>query len=49
VFPGATGGRLGDFRKVWKRACAAAGVRGVVFHDLRRSGARNAVRSGVPE
>jgi hypothetical protein len=49
VLPGATGGRLGDFRKPWKRACAAAGVRGVVFHDLRRSGARNAVRSGVPE
>ena len=49
VFPGAAGARLGDFRKAWKRACAAAGVRGIVFHDLRRSGARNAVRSGVPE
>jgi integrase len=49
VFPGAAGGRLGDVRKAWKRACATAGVRGVVFHDLRRSGARNAVRAGVPE
>jgi integrase len=26
VFPGAAGGRLGDFRKAWKRACATAGV-----------------------
>jgi integrase len=49
VFPGANGGRLGDFRKAWRTACATAGVRGVVFHDLRRSGARNAVRADVPE
>jgi integrase len=49
VFPGAAGGRLGDVRKAWKRACVTAGVRGIVFHDLRRSGARNAVRAGVPE
>jgi integrase len=49
VFPGAGGGRLGDFRKAWKRACVAAGVHGTVFHDLRRSGARNGVRSGSTE
>ncbi len=30
-------------------ACTAAGFSGIVPHDLRRSAARNAVRSGVPE
>src|SRR5207253_2358931 len=40
---------LGDFRKVWAKACRAAGFSGIVPHDLRRSAARNAVRSGVPE
>jgi len=49
VFTGRDGGKLGDFRTDWKRAAAAAGVRGLLFHDLRRSAARNAIRSGVPE
>jgi hypothetical protein len=37
------------------RACPACGARpkrkyfGILFHDLRRSGARNLVRAGVPE
>jgi len=43
------GHRLVDYRKAFRAACRAAGFSGLVPHDLRRSGARNAVRSGVPE
>jgi hypothetical protein len=39
---------LVDFRKAWAAACTAAGFAGIV-PDLRRSAARNAVRSGVGE
>ena len=38
-----------DFRKCWQTACTAAGFPQARFHDLRRSGVRNYVRSGVPE
>jgi hypothetical protein len=39
---------VGDVRKAWTSACKAAGVPGLRFHDLRRSGIRNMTRSGVP-
>ena len=53
--------RLGDFRIDWMQACCAAELgemvgpegkqtyRGLIFHDLRRSGVRQLIRSGVDE
>jgi integrase len=38
---------VGDFRRVWTRACEQAGVPGLMFHDFRRSAARNLRRAGV--
>ena len=49
VFFGDTGERIGDFRKAWRSACKKAGVEGLIFHDLRRSAARNMRKAGVPE
>jgi len=43
------GRALGDFRKAWSAACKAAGLGNVLIHDMRRSCARNLVRSGVSE
>jgi len=43
------GAEIKDFRATWNKACTEAGFPGTFFHDLRRSGARNLVRAGVPE
>jgi integrase len=40
---------VGDFRKAWATAAAAAGLAGVLFHDLRRSAIRNMRGAGVQE
>ena len=37
-----------DFRKRWKRACAALGQSERIVYDLRRSGVRHLIRAGVP-
>jgi integrase len=49
VFTRSDGSPVADFRISWKRACAEAGVPGLLFHDLRRSAVRGLVRSGISE
>lgn len=41
--------RIGNFWKAWDTACRQAGCPGKLFHDLRRTGVRNLIRSGVPQ
>lgn len=42
-------GAIGNFKSAWSTACAKAGFPNLYVHDLRRSGGRNLIRSGVPE
>jgi integrase len=42
------GKRLRGQLKGWHEACEAAGVSGLLFHDLRRSAIRNMERAGIP-
>jgi integrase len=43
------GERIQSFGKAWRTACKAAGCSGKLVHDLRRTGVRNLIRSGVAQ
>jgi integrase len=49
VFTRSDGKPVRDFRDSWARATGAAGVPGLLFHDLRRTAARNLRRPGIAE
>lgn len=38
-----------EWKVAWANACRRAGVPGRLFHDCRRTAARNLIRAGVPE
>jgi integrase len=43
------GAPVGDFKKSWKTATKAAGLPGILVHDMRRSAVKNLVDSGCPQ
>jgi integrase len=49
VFTRPCGKPIKDFRGTWRTACENAGVPELLFHDLRRTAARNLRRSGNSE
>jgi integrase len=49
VFTREDGKPVRDFRGAWAKACDAAKVPDLLFHDLRRTAARNLRRAGVAE
>ena len=49
VFTRPNGKPVRDFRDRWDKACAAAGVPDLLFHDLRRTAARRLRNSGLSE
>jgi integrase len=40
---------VGDIRKAFEAACTKAGLKGMIWHDFRRSAVRAMVRAGVQE
>jgi integrase len=49
VFTRENGNQVKYFRETWAKACRAAGVPALLFHDLRRTAARNLRRAGIAE
>jgi integrase len=43
------GDRIKTFYQAWRSATKRAGLEGLLYHDLRRTGVGNLVRAGVPE